>query len=144
MMNITETKAYNWLKTKGYKDVVFRRNITPDFVTDNGEMFEVKKSRNKTIRFSPGQYNSLKKARGVKILVFDGGNEPEEIIPFDELRDGQTMWGGYRLYGTQDVDHVVLNVWLDTNLYRRVKAQVALEGKTLAQWFTEILEEMVY
>ena len=42
-LNYAETIAYNWLKEKGYKEIKHVSNITPDFICENGDKYEVKR-----------------------------------------------------------------------------------------------------
>lgn len=104
-MNKTEQRAYRWLLKNGYKDIVFSGRATPDFITKDGGLFEVKKARNKTIWFGGGQASVLQELNNVKILVYDsneGDDEPDVIIPYDEIQYGQIIWNNYRISGTDN------------------------------------------
>ena len=97
-MNATEEKAYRWLQYQGYKSITFRGRITPDFITEGGKGFEVKKSRNNSIWFSIGQYESLQRQTlDTSILVYDGGETPLAIIPFREISHQEELWGNIRI-----------------------------------------------
>lgn len=97
MMNISEQKAYRWLQYQGYKGIVFRARVTPDFITEDGKGFEVKKARNNSIWFSYGQFESLQEMSNTDILVYDDDETPIAIIPFNEIKDGQKYWKNIRI-----------------------------------------------
>ena len=96
-MNLSEQKAYQWLCSQGYKGIVFRARLTPDFISESGRGFEVKKTRNNAIWFSDKQFKILKETKNVDILVFNEGNTPIAIIPFNEISEGQKYWNNIRI-----------------------------------------------
>jgi len=89
-MNDTERLAYEWLKSKGYKNIVFRPSRTPDFKTDQG-YFEVKKGYMAkgyiNVVFYSGQREKIRDTKAYT-LVFNDKKEPIVIInPSDIMRD---------------------------------------------------------
>ncbi len=40
-----------------------------------------------------------------------------------------------------DIDKRIVNLQLNSGLWRKVKAQAALEGKTVVQWVSEVLKK---
>lgn len=85
-MNRTEVLAHNWLLTNGYTGLVFRSHKTPGFLTEQGDSFEVKLSRNGTIWFACDQFEDLLLMDKAKVLVFSDKSFPDAIIPVEELR----------------------------------------------------------
>jgi len=100
-LNITEDKAYRWLQYQGYKDIVFRARLTPDFIVEGGRSFEVKLARNNTIFITKTQYDQLSQTAGeLTLLVFSSeGNNPTAIIPFNEIRERPKFWNNIRIIG---------------------------------------------
>lgn len=100
-MNITEKKGYRWLQFQGYKDIVFRARLTPDFVVEGIKSFEVKLARNNTIYITKTQYNQLEKVEGeLTILVFNAESDnPIAIIPFSQIKERPKFWNNIRIIG---------------------------------------------
>jgi len=97
-MNVTEQKAYRWLEQHtGYSDLVFQQRRSPDFLAPDGTGYEVKKVRNGTILFTDAQWMSLQKHSRVKVVVFNDGSEPLDIVDFAELPTPPSYWKNYRL-----------------------------------------------
>ena len=96
-MNKTEQIAYEWLTKQGYKHISFSHRTTPDFVTETGEAFEVKKARNNVIFFGPLQAETIAQISNLQVLVFDDTKEPLAIIPGNELTNKPRLWQNYRL-----------------------------------------------
>jgi len=91
-MNKSEKKAYEWLKKKGYKKLVFYGNRTPDFDADE-ECFEIKRGyKLKTgeikIVFGAGQREKIKD-KGGKVLVFMDDDKPLDILKPDEIMENR-------------------------------------------------------
>ena len=87
-MNKTERLGYKWLIRQGFKEIVYQRSRSPDFLTEKGG-FEVKrgyklKTGDIKILFTPGQREILI-SKNAKVLVFLDDPEPVAIIPPDEL-----------------------------------------------------------
>ena len=97
LMNKTELRAKKWLKSQGYSQVTFQHRNSPDFVTNAGLGFEVKKVRENTIVFSSRQWEQLKVHPNVNILIYDSSELPEAIVPFKDLEKPPSYWGKYRL-----------------------------------------------
>jgi len=96
-MNKTEVRAKEWLESQGYGSLAFQNRNSPDFITDKGLGFEVKKLRENTVFFSTRQWRQLEIHPNVTILVFDSKETPEAIIPFRQLDKPPSYWGKYRL-----------------------------------------------
>lgn len=138
-MNDTEKRAFTWLMKKGYTDVTFYRSSSPDFVTKSGEKFEVKKIRNNVIWFSPKQIEQLGKMGDVKIIVMDDGTEPIAVFPFSEIKDG--FWHEIKIAGGNY--NPMVNIWIDSELWKQAKIQAVMEGKTLQQYIEELLQSRI-
>ena len=93
-MNKNEKLAYDWLTSKGFTGIVFRYGATPDFITDQGDSFEVKTLFNKTILFTRKQFEHLLTLDKGTILVFSNKPEPIAVIPISELRLRPKKWQG--------------------------------------------------
>jgi len=91
-MNKTEQRALRWLESKGYKDITFGHKRTPDFITSNGELFEVKRLKGRNIYFSDNQFAILQSQPQTMILVFNSSNEPVAEIPFVDIQGGECIW----------------------------------------------------
>jgi len=97
-MNITEQKAYKWLvRQMGYSDLTFQSRKSPDFLAPDGVGYEVKKVRNGTIVFTDVQWLSLQNHPDVKVVIFDGGDEPLDVVNFGMLSTPPSHWKNYRL-----------------------------------------------
>ena len=98
-MNKSEERAYRWLQYQTHKGIVFRNRITPDFITEDSEKFEVKLMRDNTIWFSGNQFRTLlEDAPDTTILVFnDNHDTPIAIIPFSEIKGGEKYWKNIRI-----------------------------------------------
>jgi len=98
-INKTERLAYEWLKRRGIKGIVYQKKGTPDFITENGS-FEAKrgyktKMGDIKIIFTLGQREKLMEANS-KVLVFLDGSEPVAIIEPEDL-------------GRKKVDKIILH-----------------------------------
>ena len=146
-MNKTEKLANQWLQSQGYKDIVFRHSKTPDFLVDEGKLYEVKTQRNKSIYFSASQYQTISRYENVDVLVYDWEQEscvPETIIPFNEIRwgltRGKSLWGIYHItYGIGSYKTVKLEKpqWLQFKslALERDKTLQALVGEAIDEYF---------
>jgi len=88
-MNKTEKLAFDWLKRKGFKDIVFQKRRSPDFITEGGS-YEVKRGyRLKTgeikILFSSSEQRQTLINEKTQILVFLEDREPFDILLPEEL-----------------------------------------------------------
>ena len=89
-MNVTEKKGYKWLLAQGYSfdDIVFHPRRNPDFITADGNGYEVKRLYGRKIRFGTIQFEELQIFGGVKVLVFnDESDIPKEILEMSDLAD---------------------------------------------------------
>lgn len=70
-MNTTELLAQEWLLSQGYKNtqIIFRPNVSPDFVCQDGKRYEVKRLYGNKLLFTKDQVEVLKDTD--IILVFD-------------------------------------------------------------------------
>lgn len=88
-MNKTEKLAYDWLKSRGYRDVIYQKR-GPTFLTDE-KGFEVKrayplKAGGIKIIFQVGERERLIK-QGYSVLVFsEAKQEPIDILAPEELK----------------------------------------------------------
>jgi len=104
MMNKTEEKAYEWLKTQGYHNITFRQRETPDFTTQEGKFFEIKKARNNVVWFTKGQRDKLAKLSDkIVVLIFDDSPAPLETVLFKELNTGNLYWKQYKILFQEDL-----------------------------------------
>ncbi len=100
-MNSAERKALAWLcTTKGYKesDIRFKNNDSPDFLTPDGQGFEVKRihkptANRRVINIYPRQWHRLLQMCNTFFLLWGDGDSPEGIIPVNELPIGTKRWG---------------------------------------------------
>jgi len=118
-MNETEAKALEWI-CREYKvnagDVQYRHNESPDFILPSGVGLEVKKTQHPTchtILFGLRQWQSLEKQKDVFVLVFYDSDEPDAVIPFNEIDPKTRKWGAYHMVITNGVPGVIeRNDWL--------------------------------
>jgi len=90
-MNKTERLAHDWLIKEGYTGLVFRSARTPDFLTEQGKSFEVKRLRNGTIWFSYDQFEHMLTVDNSCVLVFSYNRTPDAIISIEDLRTGNKL-----------------------------------------------------
>ena len=85
-MNKTEKKAYDWLVSEGYKEIVFQYRHSPDFLVYNGKGFEAKLIRHNAITFSKTQIENLNAHSNVTMLLFDDEHYlPIDIVSYKEI-----------------------------------------------------------
>lgn len=91
MMNKSEIIAHKWLNQRGYSNIIFHPNTTPDFATDQGD-FEVKTLASRGITFTVTQLRHLKQNANTIILV---ANDTDIIshFPFSNIQD-RLHWNG--------------------------------------------------
>ena len=90
-MNRTESKAYHWLETIGYKpqEITYRARLTPDFITNDGKGFEAKRALSHSIWFYEKQAENLSKMCNVSVVVFEDSSElPIASFPSEQLKKG--------------------------------------------------------
>jgi len=87
-MNITEQKAFIWLKEKYCltdNQIVYQYNKNPDFITPYGN-FEVKPLSGKRVYFTRNQIKDMTGDKPYKILLFiDDNNEPL-VLTYEEVK----------------------------------------------------------
>lgn len=88
-MTPTEQAAERWLReVENCQSVIFRRNNSPDFVTDKGT-YEVKPATTRKIVFPAEQLAKLQ-ASHAKVLIFkEGADKPEAVVNASDI-DGRT------------------------------------------------------
>lgn len=119
-MNKSEKKAYEWLKKKGYKKIVFYGNRTPGFDTEE-YCFEVKRGyKLKTgeikILFRAGQREKIKDKKG-KVLVFMDDSEPLDILEPDEIMENRVR--NIILHNVGG-NKIIVSVSIDKEIYRKI------------------------
>lgn len=106
-MNHIEARALKWIaQTTGYNEseVSFSNNSSPDFMTPDGQGFEVKycpyyprRRRARAFTIYPRQWAQLRKHPNCSIIIFGEGSEPEDIIPMKDFPFGIKKWGNIRI-----------------------------------------------
>ena len=87
-MNRTQEKAFHWLMQQGYKreEISFKQNHSPNFITNDGKKFDVKRLYGTQIIFYNKQYQQLKHHPKTLILVFkENEQEPFLKLRFEEI-----------------------------------------------------------
>ena len=87
-MNRTQEKALHWLMQQGHKreEISFKQNHSPNFVTNDGKKFDVKRLYGTQIIFYNKQYQQLKHHPKTLILVFkENEQEPFLKLRFEEI-----------------------------------------------------------
>ena len=81
-MTDTERRAYVWLaKQLPGQDLMYQHRASPDFLSQDGRGYEVKRFSGYKIHLARTQWESLHSIEDCYILVFDGRDEPLEVIP---------------------------------------------------------------
>jgi hypothetical protein len=115
-MNKTEKAAHEWLILNGYTGIVFRHRNTPDFLTKQGKLFEVKLVRNGIIWFSHNQFRHMLTIDNSYVLAFNNTGIMEAIIPVEDLRAGTNLWENIQLSVAKpqlpkgDSEHLMINI----------------------------------
>ena len=142
-MNKTELKAFKWLQAQG-KAPIFQSHKSPDFVCPDGTGYEVKLKRENSITFSKTQIEPLKEFPGlVTVLVFNEGEEPLFVIPFNELRDESHYWKHLRItvYDYRKYAQKITNRGIDPELYKQAKADAVLRDISIGQWIDQAFRD---
>ena len=96
-MNNTERRAYKWLSSQIPKQTItFQHSTSPDFLTQDGKGYEVKRFLGYKIHLNQSQWENLVTLEDCWILVFNENVEPLEIIPLK----GKTPpfnWGAFHV-----------------------------------------------
>ena len=127
-MNQSETKAYNWLNKQGYQNITFQHSLSPDFITESGERFEVKKVRNNTIWFSPRQHEVLSAMKDVKVILMNNADEPYAVFLFSEIKDG--FWRNIKITGI-NADTVIRNIRFPSDMIARMQSRAVKEERSV-------------
>lgn len=123
-MNKTEKLAYDWLKSRGYRDIVYQKR-GPTFLTgDKG--FEVKrayplKAGGIKIIFQVGEREKLIK-QGYSVLVFsEDKQEPMEILAPEELKQKTLRGIIFHEYGSsKGSTKIRVSFKIDQDLSKRI------------------------
>jgi len=134
-MKDSEQRAYVWLLSQGYTDIKFHSSSSPDFITNTGEKFEVKKVRNNVIWFGPSQLKQLATMRDVKIIVMDGGENPVAVFPFSEIKNG--FWNSIKIAGGNYDE--MRSIRVSDDLWWKAKRDALDHGMTLQDWLTLLI-----
>lgn len=144
-MNKTEQAAFEWLQKQGHTGIVFRARETPDFITDKGLGFEVKRSRNSTIWFGPDQADNLCQLDNISIIVMGNGPEPEAVIPFKEITG--TYWKNINIQGLHShINGLKVTIILpdaEDEFWRKVKSTAALRGVSVGEFAQTALKRAI-
>lgn len=139
-MNRTELKAMQWLLAQG-EEPIFQPRKSPDFICPDGKGFEVKLLRENTITFSASQFEILSSFENqLKILVFDDGDEPLHIIPFEEIAEKPRYWKHIHI-AIYDYESPKTLRDLDSELYNQARADALKRGITIGDWMNEAMAE---
>lgn len=96
-MNEPEIRARRWIaSTTGYDEaeIVHRMNRSPDFLTPDGQGYEVKSCKYRRISTWPSQWKQLKKLPKCKILVFGKEDKPIAILDVSKIPFGVPSYSG--------------------------------------------------
>jgi hypothetical protein len=138
-LNKTELKAKEWLTQQG-KAVDFHSRSSPDFTCRDGTGYEVKLLRENCITFSMTQFEQLRLFPGeLKVVVFDGGIQPDYIIPFSELENIPRYWNGIRVKVFSPKEEITQVRNIDPDLYTKVKVDAAKKKITVGEWFNQAI-----
>lgn len=145
-MNKTESKAYNWLLSKGYDelDIVFQGRGTPDFLTADGKGWEIKLVYGAhTIWMTNSQYGRIKEMDNVCIVVYTADSKtPIEIIPIANLEIGKIYESGVRLT-VPTPDKEKLAVKISPTHYTVLKEVAEIERRTLKTSLEIMIEKYI-
>ena len=107
-MNKIEIVALEWLsRFTGFSkdDIKFSNNSSPDFLTPDGQGFEVKRCwgyHGNYFTIYNRQWQYLLEHPNCRILLFSDKNLPDAIIPLSELPIGINRWGIYKVYSYEN------------------------------------------
>jgi len=145
-MNKTETKAYNWLIEKQQlkpSQIVFASNKTPDFVTNTGDTYEVKRLYANSILFYENQIEHL--SDNTNILIFaDKSDEPYKNIKWKQLKNKKEFEGiTIKIINPASTDEKIgCNITINSALNDEIKHYMIESGINLkADAIERILEE---
>ncbi|MFA5300432.1 MAG: hypothetical protein WC389_19780 [Lutibacter sp.] len=99
-MNSTEKIAQAWIAKREHlnkEDVIFRPNVSPDFVTLTGIGYEVKSPKFKNITMTKHQWESLLHFNSCYLLIYKSSFEPEYIIKAKDILIGGYSVDGYSI-----------------------------------------------
>ena len=87
-MNLTEQKAYQWLRNHGASEesIIFQPHTSPDFLTDIGN-FEVKSTQGKTIMVCENQLPLLAAKEKTTFLVYTKNSVEPLVLTSQELQE---------------------------------------------------------
>jgi len=143
-MNKTEILAHNWLLANGYTGLVFRSHKTPDFLTEQGQSFEVKLARNGTIWFACDQFEDLILMDNAKVLVFGDKSFPDAIIPAEELRTRPQVWKNVRVLVAAQ-HRGVINIRFNDGEYELLEEIAEDANRSVYHWCKEtLLKQLTY
>lgn len=106
-MNVVETAAFHWLQQRGYPAdaIQFQYTRSPDFITADGDGWEVKRVSRRRVVFGARQICDIRRFGPTEVLIWQlGDDKPLAVVPFDELTiPGE--WGGFQLRATWQPAH---------------------------------------
>ena len=108
-MTLSETKALRLFQERGFKNIVFRSNKTPDFLADS-ERFEVKRAVGGKVMFYPSQVSAMQPAD--KVLVFVDSEEDLTVEATWQDVTSRGYIGDFKLYIC--ADYRLIRVSLNT------------------------------
>lgn len=102
-MTPTEKAAYKWLASQGHDVTIYRTSGSPDFETESGKLFEVKRFFQKSITFGRGQLLKLRECNATILVFEDNSPEPLAIIPVHQVGHPPTYWKNIKIrYNLKD------------------------------------------
>ncbi|MEM2941448.1 MAG: hypothetical protein QW304_07870 [Thermoproteota archaeon] len=125
MLRKVEDKAYRWLLSQGYKNIVLQPSKSPDFIVD-GVGYEVKRGVQLAtgalkVLLTARQWNAIKDTNTYILVFRDFDNEPYRKI---HVRNIDPVGGRnsvdnvfFHIYGMERV-----NLVLDADTYKKVMA----------------------
>lgn len=131
-MNVTEKKAFKWLKKHGAIEdsMTFQATESPDFLTNIGN-FEVKKAVGHTVFFTQNQIELMKVQTDINILIFDA-NLPEPIVlSFSQVKEKYSVV-------VTDQSKKIINFRTDERLLRKLDEKLKRSPyKTRTEFFVD-------
>ena len=138
-MNKTEEKAFKWIISQGYKNLIYKK--TPTFITSDNKNFEIKRLYGNQIIFYNKQYQILKKLTNILILVFrDNENKPFLKFKFDEIKDLKKQYKGIEINWV-NIDEEIKTIRLSEKTKERLK-KFGKMGENYEQLINRLLNEL--
>ena len=143
-MNVTEKKAYEWLKAQGIT-VRYQHRKSPDFITPDGIGYEVKLARDgqKAVYFTWRQWKMLRWfEHELYVLVFEREDkfgrpisEEPRMFKFSDVFEGN--FGPYQAC----ISPYQVTISLPLDIVDQVRVAAAKSGLRLQKWIVNLIQE---